>query len=89
MEKEDIKIIIPSLRLDSIVSELAKISRNKGSQYITSERVLVNYVTETKSSKEVKIGDVITIRGKGRFTIKEKLGVSRKDKLIILVEKFK
>lgn len=89
LEKEEIEIIVPSLRLDSIVSELAKVSRNKGTEIILSERVFVNYTNETKTSKEIKIGDIVTIRGKGRFTIKELVGKSKKNKQIILVEKFK
>lgn len=89
IEVEEIRIIVPSLRLDSVVSELAKVSRNKATEIILSERVFVNYTCETKISKEIKIGDIITVRGKGRFTIKELLGKSKKDKNVILVEKFK
>lgn len=88
-EKELITITIPSLRLDSLVSVLANVSRNKAVEIILSERVFLNYVVETKNSREVKIEDVITIRGKGRFTIKELIGESRKSKKIILIEKFK
>lgn len=88
IEKEQIQIIVTSLRLDSIVSELAKVSRTKAYSIILSERVFVNYTNEIKTSKEIKIGDIITIRGKGRFTIKEFIGNSKKNKKIILVEKF-
>ena len=58
-------------------------------QEITSERVLVNYMVETKISKEIKIEDTITIRGKGRFIVKAQEGTSKKGKKIITVEKFK
>ena len=86
---EEITIIVPSLRLDSIVAELANVSRNKASIFITSERVLVNYTVENKTSKEIKIEDIITIRGKGRFVVKAQEGTSKKGKKIITVEKFK
>ena len=39
---EQIKIIVPSLRLDNIVSDLAKTSRNKATQIIAQERVFIN-----------------------------------------------
>ena len=58
IQKEEITIIVPSLRLDSIVAELANISRNKATTFITSERVLVNYMVETKTSKEIKIDEI-------------------------------
>ena len=86
---EEIDIIVPSLRLDSIVAELANISRNKATTFITSERVLVNYMVETKTSKEIKIEDTITIRGKGRYVVKKQIGTSKKGKQIIKIEKFK
>ena len=63
---EEIKIIVPSLRLDNIVSDLARTSRSKAAQIMNQERVFINGQNETKLSKQVKLNDVITIRGKGR-----------------------
>ena len=74
---EEISIIVPSLRLDNIVSDLAKTSRNKAVQIINQERVFVNGQNETKVSKNLKLNDIITIRGKGRFIIKEFAGTTR------------
>ena len=68
---EEIKLITSSLRLDNIVSELAKTSRNKANEIIEQERVLVNYEQESKNTKLVKEKDIITIRGKGKFIIDE------------------
>lgn len=85
---EDVKIIIPSLRLDTIVSDLARTSRNKAVQIIKQERVFVNGQNETKVSKQLKLEDVITIRGKGRFIIKEKTGTTRSGRQVVRVEKY-
>lgn len=85
---EEIKIIVPSLRLDNIVSDLAKTSRSKAVQIIDSERVFVNGQCETKVSKQVKIKDIITIRGKGRFVIKEISGTTRSGRPVLVVEKY-
>ena len=79
------KIIIPSLRLDAVISELIGSSRTKAAEIIMEERVFINYKTETKLSKEIKIGDKITVRGKGKFEIKAELGSSKKNKKIIEV----
>ena len=35
------------------------------------ERVFINFQNETKKTKQIKPGDMITIRGKGRFFVKE------------------
>lgn len=85
---ENIEIIVPSLRLDNIVSDLARTSRSKASQIIAQERVFINGQNETKVSKQVKLGDIITIRGKGRFIIKDFKGTTRSGRTVVLIEKY-
>lgn len=85
---EDIKIITSSLRLDNIISELAKTSRNKALEILLQERVFVNYENEVKSTKQVKENDVISIRGKGKFIIDEIIGNTKKGNFIINVKKY-
>lgn len=85
---EEISIIVPSLRLDNIVSDLARTSRSKAAQIIGQERVFINGQNETKLSKQLKLNDVITIRGKGRFVIKEFTGTTRSGRTVIKVEKY-
>lgn len=87
-KKEEIKIIVASLRLDNFVSELARCSRNKAVEIINAERVFINYQCETKKTKQIKQGDTITIRGKGRFVIKEMIGNTRSGRYVVLIEKF-
>ena len=85
---EEINIIVPSLRLDNIVSDLARTSRSKAVQIINQERVFVNGQNETKQSKNLKVNDVITIRGKGRFMIKGIAGTTRSGRTILVIEKY-
>lgn len=85
---EKIKIIVPSLRLDNIVSDLAKTSRNKAATIINQERVFVNGQNETKLSKQIKMGDIITIRGKGRFIVKGADGTTRSGRTVLIIEKY-
>lgn len=85
---EDVKIIVPSLRLDNFVSDLAKTSRNKAVQIINQERVFINGQNETKASKQIKLNDIITIRGKGRFVVKAFEGTTRSGRTVVVVEKY-
>ena len=71
-----------------MISELARCSRNKALDIINMERVFINSQSETKKTKQVKAGDMVTIRGKGRFYIKELIGQTRSGRTIIKVEKF-
>lgn len=86
-EKKIIKINIPSMRLDCIVGELAKCSRNDAIKYLNEERVFVNFKEELRASKLVNEGDYITIRGKGRFRISKIIGNTRSRRIAVEVEK--
>ena len=88
IRKEELEIIVSSLRLDNIISELARCSRNKALEIINMERVFINFQVETKKTKQIKEGDIITIRGKGRFIIKEKIGQTKSGRTILKIEKF-
>ena len=88
VQKEEIKIIIPSFRLDNFVSDLARTSRSKAVEIIKQERVFINGQNETKVSKQVKEGDIITIRGKGRFVVKQLSGTTRSGRTVVIIEKY-
>jgi len=88
IQTQIIKITISSMRLDNIVSELARCSRGKANEILEQERVLVNYEIVQKSSKEIKENDIITIRGKGRFVVKEIIGNTRKGRIVLNIESF-
>ena len=83
-----VEIIVPSFRLDNIVSDLARTSRSKAVQILEQERVFINGQNETKPSKSVKIGDIITIRGKGRFVVKQLKGSTRSGRFVLEIEKY-
>lgn len=85
---ETIQIIVASLRIDNIVSELARTSRTKAEEIISAGRVFVNFESTTKDSKILKEADIITIRGKGRFKIIKVEGNTKKGRLVISVEKY-
>lgn len=88
MQVEEIAIIVPSYRVDAVVSEVLRISRSKTSDIIDEERVFLNGTICKKGSKAVKMGDKITVRGKGRFEIGEELGSTKKDNVRIKILKY-
>lgn len=88
VSKVEVTSNVISLRLDNMVGVLAKTSRSKAQEILKQERVFLNHQVETKPSKEVKVGDIITIRGKGRFEFKEIAGNTRKGRFIVKIDKF-
>lgn len=87
-KKEELSIIVPSIRLDAIVSELIRNSRTKANEAILSGRVFINSESILKNSKAVKPGDIITIRGKGKFEFAEISGNTKKDRFILKILKY-
>ena len=88
VSKVEISSVVISLRLDNIVSVLARTSRNKALEILKQERVFLNHQVETKPSKQVNVGDIITIRGKGRFEFREISGNTRSGRYVIKIDKY-
>lgn len=88
-EFEEFKITVNSPRLDSIVSEIGKISRNEAYKLIESELVSVNCKIETRQTKIIEQGDLLIIRKKGKFIVDEFLNINRKGKQVITIKKYK
>lgn len=81
-------IIVPSLRLDNIVSKLANISRGKAVDIIDSGKVLIDYSKSIDKSKEVKDGQRVTISGVGKFIIREIVGNTKSGRYKVKMNKF-
>ncbi|QQK07692.1 YlmH/Sll1252 family protein [Miniphocaeibacter halophilus] len=72
--------IVSSLRLDLIISEIINYPRNKTSSLLNSGKIKVNYEEIKKSHYELNEGDIISIKGFGRFKFLKVLGVTKKNK---------
>ena len=88
INKEEVKIISSSMRLDCIISELLKTSRGKAEEVIKEQRVFVNFENVDKLTKQIKENDLITIRGKGRFEIARIEGTTRNDRIKLIINKY-
>ncbi len=88
-EYEEMTGSLSSLRLDSITVLCARLSRTKAAALITAERVFINGRLETSASKNVGEGDIISIRGIGKFRIASVGGTTKKGRTIVTVYKYK
>lgn len=87
-EFKDLKIIVSSLRLDNVVSELSRTSRSKALEILKQERVFINYKNEIKPTKQISRGNEITIRGYGKFYVDDISETTRSGKSIVKIKKF-
>jgi len=84
----ELDIIIPSYRLDVIVSKLCNLSRNKVTELIKDKKVLLNYKECIDTSKLLKYEDILSIRGYGKFIIKEEILTTKKNNFMIKICKY-
>lgn len=86
---KEISSTVASLRLDCIVGTALNISRTKSVQLIKSKMVTLNYLEVVSPSTLIQMGDIITIKGFGKFiidTISSEL--TKKGRLHILIKKY-
>ena len=88
VNKQEINIIVSSMRLDCVISELLKTSRGKAEEIIKEQRVFVNFENIDKLTKQIKEKDLITVRGKGRFEIAKIEGETRNNRLRLVINKY-
>ena len=88
VNKKEIKTIVPSLRIDAVISEILKTSRGKAEEFLQAGRVFLNYEQITKGTKQIKEKDILTIRGKGKFEIGNIVGQTRNGRIKIKVYQF-
>ncbi len=79
-------VIVPSLRLDAVISAIYNLSRSKSSMLVSGEKVFINGRLTKSSSKVIEAGEIVSVRGYGRFRYKELAGSTRKDRLRIQCE---
>ncbi len=82
----DKSINVSSMRLDSVAAECFGLSRTKAAEYIKQGLVSVNWLVCTDTAKELKAGDKISLRGKGKARIGEISGVSKKGRLFVDIQ---
>ena len=75
------QINIASLRLDAVVAAIFRLSRGQVASLVSGEKVFINWVACTDKGRQVKPGDMVTVRGSGRAKIGEILGSTKKDRL--------
>jgi len=88
-EFESFNIIVSSMRVDNFVSELSRCSRGNAEVIIKEGKVFINSINEFKDSKKVNIGDIITIRGKGKFIFDGIEKETKSGKYLLNIRKYK
>ena len=86
-KKKELTTVEASLRLDAIASAGFGMSRSKMVDLIDAGDVRVNWKEITQASSQMKSGDLIAIRGKGRLEVGE-IAVTKKDRYRVQLTRY-
>lgn len=79
---------VASIRLDSMIGCAFNLSRSNANLLIEDAKTFVNGKLITTNSYTPKQGDIISVRGMGKFIFESASGVSRKQRIIINIKKY-
>jgi RNA-binding protein YlmH len=83
-----VKDTVASLRLDNVISSAFGMSRAKAAEAIKRGIVFVNSMECPKVDMQVKEGDKLVLRGKGKAYLSHVGGRTRKDRVFVEIERF-
>ncbi|MGN1329043.1 MAG: YlmH/Sll1252 family protein [Eubacterium sp.] len=85
---EERELVVSSLRVDVLVSAVYKLSRKEASKLFETDKIFVNSRKIQSSSYIIKENDIVSVRGFGRFIFGGELHRTKKDRLVVSVQKF-
>ena len=87
MKTETVSFTVQSRRLDAVTAGLFHVSRTTAAELIRLGSVSLNYVPCLHTDAAIRDGDVISVRGKGKGTVTDTGGRSRKDRIFVTAER--
>lgn len=88
-EMEEISGTVSSVRLDSVIALCGRLSRTRASSYIEGEKVSVNGAVCTNVSLNLRGGEILSIRGIGKFRFGEPGNLTKKGRTPVMVYRYK
>lgn len=85
---QEIKGTVSSVRLDALLSLAFSTSRSKLTGLIEAGKVFVNGRLTTSNGCQIKEQDVISVRGMGKFKYIERLSITKKNRIYVLIHKY-
>lgn len=86
-QRKELTTVEASMRLDAVASAGFGMSRSKMADMISSGDVRVNWKEISQTSYQLKTGDLIAIRGKGRLQVEE-VQITKKERYRVQLTRF-
>lgn len=81
------EVVVSSLRIDVVLARALNLSRNRAKTLVNDKRIKINWIEIERPDIDVEEYDIISIRGHGRLQIREQLGTTRKDNIVLEIGK--
>lgn len=87
-EKQEMSVSVASERIDGVISHVFNLSRSDSAEMFATGKVFLNGRLMENESRKLVPGDVVSVRGYGKFEFCELGGVSRKGKQYVKIKKY-
>ncbi len=87
-EYEEFNIIVPSIRVDVIVSKIINSSRSNALEKIKNGDIYLNYELLTKPTYMLKENDIFSIRKYGKYKFNGIINETKKGNIIVNISKY-
>ena len=84
----ELKLQVASDRIDGVVAKVYRLSRSEAAELFRQKKIFVGGRLCENSSRSLKSGDVVSVRGYGKFEFSGDVSVSKKGKLNILIRSY-
>jgi len=87
-EYKEITSTVASMRLDALLSVAFQSSRSSLTALIDGGKTFVNGRLVTKAGQSLTEGDIVSVRGKGRFIVSEIKNLTKKGRTVVSIKKY-
>jgi RNA-binding protein YlmH len=88
-ELDEMTFTVASMRLDAILGDVYKLSRAKASAQVQAGHCKLNWKVEENPSRELREGDIVSLKGYGRFKILEAQGVTKSGRIRVRAGRYR
>ena len=85
---EERSVNTASFRIDAMISAVYHVSRSQAAELLRTGRVFLNSAAQENGAALMKPGDILTVRGSGRFRMLEESHLTKKGRMFVRIEVF-
>lgn len=85
---KELRATVASLRVDSVAAAGYGVSRSRAAADIAADKLKLNWQPVKNASQNVKEGDTLSLRGRGRLEVAEVRGQTKKGRIGVLLKRY-